>query len=256
MTNVYSFLKKPIPFRNICTIYPPSIDNTLDDKFFGIYRTILIRSQEEIDDQIFGTEEVTDIDRTGIPTPFQLIMSEAAKSEENERILKNAFYFFIKEDISFLQEENSILIGNLEEVLLKTDSIESLPLLTEDNFFDFQNLLRACLGEDPLEPPEINIHPKLRAMKAKARYRDKIKAKQGNGMSLCSTLASICCMGIGLNPLNIGEISYASMRVLIDKFQMRERYDIDIRSLQAGADKNQVKPKYWMNDSNKEKTNY
>jgi hypothetical protein len=50
-------------------------------------------------------------------------------------------------------------------------------------------------------------------MKAKARYRDKVKAKQNakNGITLFSTMASICCMGIGLTPLNIGEMSYVSM---------------------------------------------
>ena len=48
-------------------------------------------------------------------------------------------------------------------------------------------------------------------MKAKARYRDKIKAKKGNGLDLGTTLVSICCMGIGLTPLNIGKISYASI---------------------------------------------
>lgn len=261
MTNVYSFLKKPIPFRNICTIYPPSIDNTLDDKFFGIYRTILTMSQEDIEDQIFGVENIqqlSQIDRKDIPipTPFDYLIIEAHKSKENEKLIKDAFYFFIKEEINFLWEEQAILVGKLEQVLLAMDSLETLPLITEENYFDFQNLIRASLGEDPIEPPDLNIHPKLREMKAKARYRDRIKAKQGNGMSFCSTLASICCMGIGLNPLNIGEISYASMRVLIEKFQMRERYDIDIRSLQAGADKKDVKPKYWMNDSKKEKSNY
>ena len=54
-------------------------------------------------------------------------------------------------------------------------------------------------------------------------------------------------MGIGINPLNIREMSYASMNKLMSKFQQKERYDIDIRSLIAGADAKKVKPQYWMN---------
>jgi hypothetical protein len=54
-------------------------------------------------------------------------------------------------------------------------------------------------------------------MKAKARYRDRVKAKQG-GMTFEDSLTSICCMGIGLNPLNIREISYAAMNKLMFKF--------------------------------------
>jgi hypothetical protein len=54
-------------------------------------------------------------------------------------------------------------------------------------------------------------------MKEKIRERDRIKAKAaaegkgGNGISLSTSLAAICCMGIGLTPLNIGELSYAAI---------------------------------------------
>jgi hypothetical protein len=70
----------------------------------------------------------------------------------------------------------------------------------------------AC-GQKSVDPPNPNEHPKIKAMKAKARYRDKVKAKQNakNGITLFTTMASICCMGIGLTPLNIGEMSYVSM---------------------------------------------
>ena len=54
-------------------------------------------------------------------------------------------------------------------------------------------------------------------------------------------------MGIGLNPLNIGEISYAAIKQLVEKYQQKEKYDIDIKSLLAGADSKKIKPKYWMN---------
>jgi hypothetical protein len=60
-------------------------------------------------------------------------------------------------------------------------------------------------------------------------------------------------MGNGLNPLNIGEISYACVPVLIGMSQQKEEYDIDIRALLAGADKKKVKPKYWIRDLNEEK---
>jgi hypothetical protein len=83
-------------------------------------------------------------------------------------------------------------------------------------------------------------------MKAKARYRDRVKAKKGLGLKLLSTISSICCMGYGLNPLNIGELSYAAIPVLLATYQEKEKYDIDIRSLLAGADSKKVKPKYWI----------
>ena len=88
--------------------------------------------------------------------------------------------------------------------------------LCESNFFDFQNALRVVMGDKEIpapEPDNPNENPRIRAMKEKARMRDRIKAKQGsrNGISLSTCLVAICCMGIGITPLNIGEMSYASV---------------------------------------------
>ena len=59
-------------------------------------------------------------------------------------------------------------------------------------------------------------------------------------------MTSICCMGIGLNPLNIGEMSYVAMNALLDQYQAKEKYEIDIDSLLAGANSKKVKPVYWI----------
>ena len=59
-------------------------------------------------------------------------------------------------------------------------------------------------------------------------------------------------MGIGLTPLNIGEMSYASVGTLMKMMQDKEKYDLDIRSLLAGADSKKIKPKYWIRNSDKE----
>ena len=83
-------------------------------------------------------------------------------------------------------------------------------------------------------------------MKAKARLRDRVKAKKGMGLSLGDSLVSICCMGIGLTPLNIGEISYAALGKIIDRYQKKEAYETDIQSILAGADAKKIHPKYWI----------
>ena len=84
-----------------------------------------------------------------------------------------------------------------------------------------------------------------------AKKSDTFKAKQAakTGITLFSTMASICCMGIGLTPLNIGEISYVSMQAILNQYQMKEKYEIDIDSLLAGADSKKIKPKYWIRNS-------
>jgi hypothetical protein len=76
--------------------------------------------------------------------------------------------------------------------------------------------------------------------------RDKLKAKQAaknnTGISLYTSLVSICCMGVGVSPLNIGEMSYVAVESIMRKYQEKEKYQLDIDSLLAGADSKKVKP--------------
>jgi hypothetical protein len=73
-----------------------------------------------------------------------------------------------------------IVIGKAEELVLKIKSIEDLITITEEEYFDFQNLIREACGDKPVKPPEIpnpDEDPRITAMKEKARRRDRIKAK-------------------------------------------------------------------------------
>jgi hypothetical protein len=77
-------------------------------------------------------------------------------------------------------------------------------------------MIREACGEKKAKPPEPidpDENPYIRKIKERARERDRIKAKRKgpNGISLDTCLAAICCMGIGITPLNIGEMSYAAI---------------------------------------------
>lgn len=110
-------------------------------------------------------------------------------------------------------------------------------------------MLRQSIGEKSVEPPDPNLHPKIKAMKAKARYRDKIKAKQ-QGLPFSVSLGALCCMGIGINPLNIREIPYASVSAIISTYQEKEKYETDLKSMLAGA--KGIKLKYWIRNYDKD----
>lgn len=244
MINERFFLKFPEEFQKGILVYPPSVNEVVGNKEFNSYRQLLLISQEDIEDRYIEKHREDEY----IPTPFEFLLSSAYSDERILQLIKRAFYFFIKEDVTILVEQKIILVGNLQENLDKLkelQDINKLKIINEENYFAFQNLLRQSLGEKELEPPNPNEHPKIKKMKAKARYRDRIKAKQ-NGITLGVTLASICCMRIGLTPLNIGEISYAAISPLMRYCQEQEKYNIDIQSLLAGAKKKDVDLKYWI----------
>lgn len=148
-------------------------------------------------------------------------------------------------------EDKKICIGKFSDVVQQVRSVEQIKFLTEKNYFDFQNTIRQVMGEKvekPPAPPDPNEDPRVTRIKEKARQRDRLKAKKGtaNGISLTSCLVAICCMGIGITPLTIGEMSYAAIGPLMKMMQEKEKYDIDIRSILAGADSKKIKPKYWI----------
>ncbi len=169
-------------------------------------------------------------------------------SKTIEDLIKKGFYFFIHENITILYDLKIIVVGDLEEEINKIKDIKDLRILSEKDYFVFQNLLRESIGEEKVEPFKVETNPRIREIKAKGRRRERAKRKSQQGISLGTLLSAICCMGIGITPLNIGEISYAALSSIKDMSQKKEKYEIDVRSLLAGADSKKVKPVYWITE--------
>ena len=244
MSKELFFIGAPVLFKAGVYIYPPTLKEVIVNNKYGTFLRILTYSQEEIED-IYVKEKK---DLSSFPTPIEFLLNNCYHNKDYEIICKEAFKFFLKADVDFLYDKKMILIGRVEEVLKNLRSISDIVTISEEEFFDFQNLIRLATDQKAIDPPNPNEHPRIKAMKAKARYRDKVKAKQNakNGITLFTSMTSICCMGIGLTPLNIGEMSYVAMQAILNQYQMKEKYEIDVDSLLAGADSKKVKPKYWI----------
>ena len=243
-------IKQEVPKFPGVYVYPATVEDILSNKHFGVYRQLLTISQEEIEDQF--VEKGRDLKELKTPLEYLFELLDDGGDEqirEQKRqvydLLKDAFRFFLREEVTFAPSKKVIFVGDMEK-LKNVKSVHDLKIISEANYFHLQNAIRESLGEKAIEPPNPNEDPRIKRIKAKARYRDKIKAKKGGGIDLGSSLVAICCMGIGLTPLNIGKISYASVARLTTTYQEKEKYDIDVRSLQAGAKKKDVNLKYWI----------
>lgn len=241
MINPSTFLGEPSWFKNICQIYPPKVKDVVTNQDFSNFQTILLISAEEIEDLFVENKQKMDT----YPTPLEFLLANCYNNKNYEELTRKAFMFFIREKITILYDLKAIWIGDTTE-LSNIDNLQQLRLLNEENFLDFQNSIRKALGEKPKEPPNPNEDPRVKRIKAKARYRDRVKAKKDKGIGFSTSLTSICCMGIGITPLNVGELSYAAVSELIRRYQEKEKYETDVSSLLAGADSKKVKPKYWI----------
>ena len=244
MSKELFFIGAPAEFKAGIKIYPPSLRDVIANKKYNFYSRILTYSQEEIEDMYIEEKKQVEV----FPTPMEFMMIQCQQDKRYENICKESFEFFLKTKVEFLYDKKMIIIGELEEVLKNISSINEIITISEEEFFSFQNLIRLATNISPVEPPNPNEHPKIKAMKAKARYRDKIKAKQlaKDGLNLFSAMVSICCMGVGFTPLNIGEMSYVAVEAVLSQYQNKEKFQLDIDSLLAGADSKKVKPKYWI----------
>ena len=245
------FLCQPIDFKGICKIYPPTVNDIVsNEQIFQLFQ-LLVYSQEEIED-LFNEPSAPKEPDKKLPTPLEFLLINAYQNEKFKELAEQAFKIFIHESITLNYEHKMVIFGDAEE-LSKIDKLSKVRYLNEDNFFDFQNVVRITMGESPVSPPDLDEDPITKRIKAAGRKRKRLASKKkSNGISLVTSLGAICCMGIGLTPLNIGEISYASVDILMTLYQQKEKYQTDIDSLMAGADPKKVHPKYWI----REKSDY
>ena len=241
MINEKVFLGYPVPFKKVCKLYPPKVSDVVGDDEFSQYQSIFTMSQEELDDAYRNEDK-----SITTPTPFIYLLLTYHLEEKIRSVILRGFERFIHEPVTVIPELEIIVIGVDEEHLDPDKDLVNPRLIDKDNFFDFQNAIRDIMGMDRVEPPNPDEDPRVARIKAKTRYREKVKAKKNMGPKLGTLLAAICCMGIGLSPLNIGEMSYADIVWLIGIYQQKESYNTDVRALLAGADSKKVKPKYWI----------
>ena len=63
------FLGYPIDFKDICQIYPPTVNDVCGNKDFLIYQSLFTMTQEELEDAY-----VDGAGATNVPTPFQYLL--------------------------------------------------------------------------------------------------------------------------------------------------------------------------------------
>ena len=245
MINPHSFIGEPLNFHDKLKVYPPRVKDVVTNPNFGIFLKILTITTEDLRDELKLENDIS---------PFEFLLANCYQSDQMRQLTIQAFEFFCHTKIGFIFEDKQIIIGDPEELVKNIQSVDEIKFLLEEEYFDFQNMIRVAIGDKPVKPPEPvdpNEDPRIRRIKEKARERDRIKARQSgkNGISLETCLVAICCMGLGITPLNIGEMSYASVGEIMKMMQDKEKYDIDIRSLLAGADSKKVKPKYWIRNN-------
>lgn len=228
-----AFAGVPSQLNNICEVVPLTMKEVVKMGSSEYLKRVGILTLTETDIvKIIKDKTGEDFNIEEVHTLAYLLQS-AARDDMFFLELLSAFSTFIKEEILLLPKINAVLVGEPAEKRL----------ITDENFPDFQNIIRIQSRIKIKEPPPKDESAIRRKMRLKAEQRDAVKKKRqhenGEEQCLSELLEMGKTYGIDLNE------SYYAFSSLLDRHQRKEKWDQDIQMLCAGADSKKLKTKYW-----------
>lgn len=235
----------PVFIDDICAVYPAKLGEIVDIGYskFQKYLSILTASKP-----VSGKMQDNEIQQIlNKLTDFQYILMLATTDQEIHKLLKEAFLFFIHEDVVFSLNPEQIVIGPLSEQ----------HLLNEEKFYDFQRLLRRMYfleqeGEEIIinpddDPLTISLKRKMLENREKVRRaKAKQAAREKNDLKFSDLIGSITINNCGLNMDNIWNITYYAFHDQLKRMGWRDQFDINNRAALAGAKIKKNQLKHWM----------
>ncbi len=239
----------PVLFYDICAIYPTTLGEIVDLGYSKFQQYLGVLTSTKPVGQHTNDKELSQL--IAQLTDFQYLIMMATVDETINQTLKDGFQFFTHENIIFSLEPPQIIIGPAEEK----------HILSEENFAEFQHLLRvAFFLEDDGDEIIINADDdaNVRALKMKMREnREKLriakakKARQeGSDLKFSDLIGSITINNCNLNMENIWNITYYAFHDQMKRMGWRDQFDINNKAALAGAKMTKKQLKHWMRSIN------
>lgn len=245
-TETLKFLRgSPVFLDDICAVYPATLGQIIDlgyDKFqqylsiITATKPVDIKKDEELGKLL---EQLTD---------FQFILFMTGVDPATNVLIKEAFRFFIHEEISISLDPPTILVGPKEE----------RRLMNEKAFYDFQRLIKRMYfieveGEEIIiyeddDPAIKRLKEQMRANREKVRRAKANKASQekGSDMKFSDLIGSMTINDCGLNIHDIWDITYYAFHDQLKRMGWRDQFNINQKAALAGAKINKSQLKHWM----------
>lgn len=229
-----AYLGLPSSLGAICKIYPLTISEIVgmgSNKYNGRLHILLMT---EIDIANLIKEKTGEEIPLETIDPLDYLIQSAAIDDTFLLELQSIFSTFVKEDVLILPKIRSVLIGSPEEKRLVNSS----------NFRDFQDILRIQNKKKVKEPPpekETPLQKKYRLLREKVAQAKKKKAeKDGGGQNLMDLMEIAQVFGI-----DVKNCTLYALYNLVQRYQLKEKWQQDLQMLCAGADSKKLKTQYW-----------
>lgn len=231
-----------VMLEDICAIYPLTLGEIVDFGYDNFLYCLQILTMEK---PIF--DKNNDISKVfeGL-TDFQYILALTSLDNEFLEAAKRAFRLFTHEETIFSIDTEQIIIGPPEEK----------HILNEDYYYDFQKILKRMYKQEEDEEEIIinpNDSPQVKAMKEqmkanrqKAKRSKKVRNGEDSNIAFSDLVASVAAGDIGLNIVNIWDVTYYAFHDQLKRMEWREQFDINNRAAMAGAKLKPNQLKHWI----------
>ena len=237
-----AYIGAPYNFDDICFIYPMTVGTTLAlDKKYDISLQLVTIDRGFII-QKYQSAYGEDFNVSDAPTPLEYLMASCELDSEFLLEFKNAFFTFIREEVTILIPSCQIVIG----------SPLDKRIIDNNNFSDFQNIVRLQNKIPGVAKIPENESERAKHFREKRELRDAIKRKQqgANAPSFLDLMSAICAYGVGITPLNVKDMSLFALYHQLSVNGSKERYNTEMHFLYGGADPKKLKPQYWITNNN------
>lgn len=234
----------PVLLDDICAIYPATLGEIVDEGYDNFQKYLGVITAEKPTDIKKSEKELQDAIKK--LTDFQFILLLTSMDIEFNKTLKQAFFFFTKENVSFSLDPAQIIVGPLQEQ----------HILTEEKFYELQQIIRKMYFLESNEDIVINKNDSeaVKALKLKMRENrkkvQKIKQKQAektnSDLKLSDLIASLTLDNCGLNIANIWDITYYAFHDQLKRMGWRDQFNINNQAALAGAKIKKEQLKHWM----------
>lgn len=234
----------PVFIEDICAVYSLTLGEIIDvgyDKFQQYLSLLTATKPTDIKGDNEFNKMLSEI------SDFQYLLFISSIDMTVNSLLKEAFYFFTRSDISIVLDPPQIIIGPLDEKRA----------LDEAHFYDLQRILRRMYFLES-EGDEIVIYeddlPATKRLKAQMRKnREKVRrakaakaAQEKSDLKMSDLIGSMTLNGCGLNMENIWNITYYAFHDQLKRMGWRDQFNINQQAALAGAKIDKSQLKHWM----------
>lgn len=234
----------PVLFDDLCAIKSHTLGEIVDIGYdtFRNYIKVILMEKPIIEEKTELSEIIEDL------STFQYFLMTTQIDNEMNNIARDAFRFFIGENVTFSLDPSYIIIGDLAEDRK----------MEEETFYEFRRIIKRLyfieLEQDEIiinkdDPPHLKRIKKQMIKNRERVARAKAKAKSNDGsdnIELSDLVGSVTFGGCNLNMENIWNITYYSFRDQLKRMGWHEKFDINNRAALAGAKLKKSQLNHWI----------